>query len=85
MSPPQHVRLQLHTGPRAAQGSNRAGFPRSACRYFSVKEAYEEGLVDKLVPGFMLNRFRKMQKDAGMGGEDAFSADKPKFKFTRTT
>lgn len=54
-------------------------------RYFSVKEAYEEGLVDKLVPGFMLNRFRKMQKDAGMGEGDAFGADKPKFKFTRTT
>lgn len=41
--------------------------------------------MDKLVPGFMLNRFRKMQKDAGMGEGDAFGADKPKFKFTRTT
>jgi hypothetical protein len=26
------------------------------CRYFSVKEAYEEGLVDKLIPGYNLNR-----------------------------
>ncbi len=25
-------------------------------RYFSVKEAYEEGLIDKLVPGYSLNR-----------------------------
>jgi hypothetical protein len=25
-------------------------------RYFSVKEAYEEGLVDKLVPGYKMNR-----------------------------
>ncbi|KXZ48382.1 hypothetical protein GPECTOR_28g789 [Gonium pectorale] len=40
-------------------------------RYFSVKQAYEEGLVDKLVPGFMLNRFRKMQKDMG-GDEEAY-------------
>nr|7EKO_I Chain I, ATP-dependent Clp protease proteolytic subunit [Chlamydomonas reinhardtii]7EKQ_I Chain I, ATP-dependent Clp protease proteolytic subunit [Chlamydomonas reinhardtii] len=52
-------------------------------RYFSVKEAYEEGLVDKLVPGFMLNRFRKMQKDAGVGEEDLFDMNKPKFKFRR--
>ncbi len=53
-------------------------------RYFSVKEAYEEGLVDKLVPGYVLNRFRKMAKDRA-GGEDvdAFSTNKPKFKFTR--
>ena len=49
------------------------------CRYFSVKDAYEEGLVDKLVPGYVLNRFRKMQKDLkvrrscgcrGCGGSD---------------
>ncbi|PNH04642.1 hypothetical protein TSOC_009160 [Tetrabaena socialis] len=51
-------------------------------RYFSVKEAYEEGLVDKLVPGFVLNRFRKMQKDAGVG-EEVIESNKPKFKFTR--
>lgn len=25
-------------------------------RYFSVKQAYEEGLVDKLVPGYKMNR-----------------------------
>ncbi|KAG2425792.1 hypothetical protein HXX76_013417 [Chlamydomonas incerta] len=52
-------------------------------RYFSVKQAYEEGLVDKLVPGFLLNRFRKMQKDAGGGEEDVFDMNKPKFKFRR--
>ncbi|KAF6261156.1 hypothetical protein COO60DRAFT_811532 [Scenedesmus sp. NREL 46B-D3] len=37
-------------------------------RYFSVKEAYEEGLVDKLVPGYKMNRFRKIAKDAMHGG-----------------
>ncbi|GLI64972.1 hypothetical protein VaNZ11_008380 [Volvox africanus] len=52
-------------------------------RYFSVKEAYEEGLVDKLVPGFLLNRFRKMQQDRAGGEEELFSLNKPKFKFTR--
>ncbi|GFR50583.1 hypothetical protein Agub_g12857, partial [Astrephomene gubernaculifera] len=52
-------------------------------RYFSVKEAYEEGLVDKLVPGYLLNRFRKMQKDAGGGEQELFDTNKPKFKFTR--
>ncbi|KAG2493827.1 hypothetical protein HYH03_008045 [Edaphochlamys debaryana] len=52
-------------------------------RYFSVKEAYEEGLVDKLVPGYVLNRFRKMAKDQGGGEEEVFDTNKPKFKFTR--
>ncbi|MEW5300332.1 MAG: hypothetical protein WDW36_003269 [Sanguina aurantia] len=52
-------------------------------RYFSVKEAYEEGLVDKLVPGFKLNRFRKMASEI-YGNEDAFvPKDKPKFRFER--
>lgn len=55
----------------------------AGCRYFSVKEAYEEGLVDKLVPGYKLNRFRKMSKDAGGEEDNFFQRDKPKFKFTR--
>lgn len=52
-------------------------------RYFSVKEAYEEGLVDKLVPGYKMNRFRKIAKDAMGIGEGYFNSDKPKFRFTR--
>jgi hypothetical protein len=28
----------------------------TVCRYFSVSKAYEEGLIDKLVPGYSLNR-----------------------------
>lgn len=28
-----------------------------------MKQAYEEGLVDKLIPGYKLNRFRKIAKD----------------------
>ena len=52
-------------------------------RYFSVKEAYEEGLVDKLIPGYKLNRFRKMARDAGLEGDAFYGADKPKFRFAR--
>jgi hypothetical protein len=57
----------------------------SACskRYFSVKEAYEEGLVDKLVPGYKMNRFRKIAKDAMATQQGYFGSDKPKFRFTR--
>lgn len=53
-------------------------------RYFSVKQAYEEGLVDKLVPGYKLNRFRKIAADA-MGDRGAFygAGERPKFRFTR--
>lgn len=54
--------------------------PRSK-RYFSVKEAYEEGLVDKLIPGYKLNRFRKMARDAGLEGGEVFGDAKPKFRF----
>lgn len=54
-------------------------------RYFSVKDAYEEGLVDKLVPGYKLNRFRKMAKEAfeeaGYGAARKDSG--PTFRFTR--
>lgn len=52
-------------------------------RYFSVKDAFEEGLVDKLIPGYKLNRFRKMAKDAGAGEPVYVGGDKPKFRFTR--
>jgi ATP-dependent Clp protease protease subunit len=52
-------------------------------RYFSVKQAYEEGLVDKLVPGYKINRFRKIARDAMGVGQGYFGADKPKFRFTR--
>eukprot|EP00877_Chromochloris_zofingiensis_P013748 jgi/Chrzof1/8627/Cz03g18040.t1_CLP1 len=52
-------------------------------RYFSVKEAYEEGLVDKLIPGYKLNRFRKIVKDNYGNQETFFNKDKPKFRFTR--
>mmetsp|Transcript_14514 Transcript_14514/g.31573 ORF Transcript_14514/g.31573 Transcript_14514/m.31573 type:complete len:430 (-) Transcript_14514:680-1969(-) len=52
-------------------------------RYFTVKEAYEEGLIDKLVPGYSLNRFRKMKKDKFGDAETFFNKDKPKFRFKR--
>jgi hypothetical protein len=52
-------------------------------RYFSVKQAYEEGLVDKLVPGYKLNRFRKIAADAQAGQAGYYASDKPKFRFTR--
>eukprot|EP00879_Flechtneria_rotunda_P001773 GHRR01001937.1.p1 GENE.GHRR01001937.1~~GHRR01001937.1.p1 ORF type:complete len:418 (+),score=128.96 GHRR01001937.1:210-1463(+) len=52
-------------------------------RYFSVKEAYEEGLVDKLVPGYKMNRFRKIAKDALGTQQGYFGSEKPKFRFTR--
>jgi hypothetical protein len=48
-----------------------------------VKEAYEEGLVDKLVPGYKLNRFRKMAKEMVGAGEGYFNKDKPTFRFKR--
>lgn len=48
-----------------------------------MKEAYEEGLVDKLVPGYKLNRFRKIAKDALGTQGGYFGSEKPKFRFTR--
>ena len=52
-------------------------------RYFSVKDAYDEGLIDKLVPGYELNRFRKMRLDAASGEETFYGLEKPKFRFKR--
>lgn len=52
-------------------------------RYFSVKQAYEEGLVDKLVPGYKMNRFRKIAKEAMAARGGFYGSDKPKFRFTR--
>jgi hypothetical protein len=52
-------------------------------RYFSVKQAYEEGLVDKLVPGYKMNRFRHIAKEAMAARGGYFGSDKPKFRFTR--
>ncbi|GFH11569.1 ATP-dependent Clp protease proteolytic subunit [Haematococcus lacustris] len=50
--------------------------------YFSVKKAYEAGLVDKLVPGYSLNRFRKMRLD--MYGEPEYEdPERPRFTFKR--
>jgi hypothetical protein len=42
-------------------------------RYFSVNKAYEEGLIDKLVPGYSLNRFRKLRRDV-LGDQPAFNS-----------
>lgn len=50
--------------------------------YFTVDEAFEEGIIDKLVPGYSLNRFRKMKKDQFGDDDDAFYAQKEKPKFT---
>lgn len=52
-------------------------------RYFSVKQAYEEGLIDKLVPGYSLNRFRKLRSEILGEGEKFFDKEKPKFRFKR--
>jgi len=52
-------------------------------RYFSVKDAYEEGIIDKLVPGYSLNRFRKLKREV-LGERESFLGDtKPKFRFQR--
>lgn len=39
--------------------------------------------MDKLVPGYKLNRFRKIAKDALAAQGGYFASDKPKFRFTR--
>lgn len=52
-------------------------------RYFSVKDAFEEGLIDKLVPGYKLNRFRAMRKEMGVDDDAFYVKDKPTFKFSR--
>ena len=52
-------------------------------RYFSVNKAYEEGLIDKLVPGYSLNRFRKLKREVLGDQQTYFNKDKPKFRFTR--
>lgn len=69
-----------HTG-KDLEACQKAYLSRK--RYFSVKEAYEEGLVDKLVPGYKLNRFRKMAKEMVGAGEGYFNKDKPTFRFKR--
>jgi ATP-dependent Clp protease, protease subunit len=48
-----------------------------------VKDAYEEGLIDKLVPGYSLNRFRKMRREILGDQETFFDQAKPKFRFQR--
>ncbi len=48
-----------------------------------MKDAYDEGLIDKLVPGYELNRFRKMRKDLIGDQETFFGLEKPKFRFKR--
>jgi len=87
----QSNQLEYATKYYAAILSRATGKPLAQCqkeflsrkRYFSVKEAYEEGLVDKLVPGYSLNRFTKMRKEL-FGDQDAFyNQEKPKFRFKR--
>ncbi len=48
-----------------------------------MKQAYEEGLIDKLVPGYSLNRFRKLRSEVLGEGEAYFNKEKPKFRFKR--
>lgn len=54
------------------------------CRYFTVREAYEEGIVDKLVPGYVPNRIRKMRQEM-LAESEPLQTDKPKFRFKRET
>lgn len=88
----QSTQLQYATKYYAAILARSTGKDLNTCekeylerkRYFTVKEAYEEGLVDKLVPGYRLNRFRKMRAELDLQDEEAFATrGKPKFKFTR--
>jgi len=88
----QSNELEYATKYYAAILARATGKPLQQCqkeylsrkRYFSVKEAYEEGIIDKLVPGYSLNRFRKMKKD--LGGElEMIDPEKPRFKFKRET
>lgn len=51
-------------------------------RYFDVPSACEEGIIDKVVPGFFLNRFRKMKKDM-FGEKQMIMKEKPRFRFKR--
>lgn len=39
--------------------------------------------MDKLVPGYKMNRFRKIAKEAMAAQGGYFASDKPKFRFTR--
>jgi len=87
----QSNELEYATKYYAAILARATGKPLEQCqkdylsrkRYFSVKEAYEEGIVDKLVPGYTTNRMRKMRKDMFGEAETFFDKDKPKFRFKR--
>ena len=48
----------------------------------SLQAAYDEGIIYKLVPGYSLNRFRKLRKEV-LGEQETIMKEKPKFKFTR--
>lgn len=39
--------------------------------------------MDKLVPGYKMNRFRHIAKEAMASRGGYFNSDKPKFRFTR--
>ena len=39
--------------------------------------------MDKLIPGYKLNRFRKIARDTFGDREAFYGADKPKFRFAR--
>ncbi|KAJ9511778.1 hypothetical protein QJQ45_022659 [Haematococcus lacustris] len=68
----QSNELEYATKYYAAILARSTGKPLAQCqeeflsrkRYFSVKKAYEAGLVDKLVPGYSLNRDRLYGNDA---------------------
>lgn len=88
----QSTQLQYATKYYAAILSRSTGKDLATCekqylerkRYFTVKEAYEEGLVDKMVPGYSMNRFRKMRSELMERDEQTYvGKSKPKFKFTR--
>lgn len=87
----QSNELEYATNYYAAILARATGKPLSQCkkeylsrkRYYSVKQAYEEGIIDKLVPGYWLNRFRKMKKDLNGDQEMFLDPEKPKFKFKR--
>lgn len=51
-------------------------------RFFDVASACEEGIIDKVVPGYFLNRFRKMKKDI-FGEKQMIMKEKPRFRFKR--
>ncbi len=48
-----------------------------------MKKAYEEGLVDKLVPGYSTNRVRWLKKEKFGDPTAYYGSEKPTFRFKR--